>query len=127
MYAKFLVISFNKNDIEFQRFKVEIEIKELSKINAARLLLTSAVDCPNLKKFQSAQSLAEHKIFQLISYKPEGILQVASLLNQKTLDEIVQEKEQQQQKEEDDSTNEQEKSLEFGEFSWIMNISYRDL
>lgn len=56
------------------RFKIEVEIKELSRINAAKLLLIAAGDCKNLKEFKSSQELSEHKIFNLVSYKPVGIL-----------------------------------------------------
>ncbi len=63
MYAKLLVTSYNKEDIEFQRFKVDIEIDKLSQLNAARLLLMAAGDSKNLKEFQSASQLSKHKIF----------------------------------------------------------------
>jgi len=39
MYAEFMIISFNKDDIlENKRYIVEIEISPLSLMNAARLL-----------------------------------------------------------------------------------------
>lgn len=63
-----------------------MEIKELSRINAARLLMIVAGQYENLKKFKTASELSHHKIFDMISYKPVGIIQMASLIAEKTLD-----------------------------------------
>eukprot|EP00347_Sterkiella_histriomuscorum_P024050 403332474 len=130
MHAKFVVISHLKEDInEKYIFKVQLEITGLSKINAAKLLLMAAGNSKYLRDFKTPEQLSKHKIFSLISYKPVGILQMAPLLFEKSLDQIVKEKEEQKSvavvvnSQEDHS----KQNLEFGEFSWIMNISYRDL
>lgn len=49
IHAKLLVISYNKDDIEQQRYKIDLKIDKLSKTDAARLLLIAAKDCKNLK------------------------------------------------------------------------------
>lgn len=46
----------------------------------------AAGNSKSLKEFKSAEDLSKHKIFQMISYKPIGILQMAPLLFEKTLD-----------------------------------------
>lgn len=59
MNAKFLVITYNKTDISDKfRFKVPIDINELSKMNAARLLLIVAGHYKHMKEFKSAKELS---------------------------------------------------------------------
>ena len=49
MNAKFMVISYNKNDIlEKYKFKTSVEIGNLQRIDAARLLLQAAANSPHL-------------------------------------------------------------------------------
>ncbi|CDW81385.1 UNKNOWN [Stylonychia lemnae] len=131
MFAKFAVITYNKGDIiEKYRFKVQVEITELSIFDAAKLLLTAAGNCKSLALYKDdPRKLSKHKIFQMISYKPVGILQMVPLVQAKDLDSIVKDIEEQknQQSLTKSYTEEPKQSMEFGEFSWIMNISYRDL
>ena len=76
-----MVITPNKVDLyDKGRFKYDIEISELSKINAARLLMLAAENSPHLKKYKTASELSKHEIFTMISFKPSGILQMAPLL-----------------------------------------------
>lgn len=45
-----MVITHNKDDLyDKARYKLDIEIPELSKINAAKLLMLAAENSPNLK------------------------------------------------------------------------------
>ena len=73
--VKILVVSQNKEDINDKiEYKVELQIAELSRIDAARLLISAAGNCKNLQKFKNALELSKEPIFDLISYKPSGIL-----------------------------------------------------
>ena len=101
-YAKILVVTKEKDDItEEVKFKVQMQIKELTKLNAAKLLLMASGSSKHLKQHQNPKELAKHQIFNLISFKPSGILQMAPLLFEKSLDDIVKEKEQEQKREHD--------------------------
>ena len=81
-----------KEDIKDYNQKVSIPIHELSRENAAKLLLRAGENTLHLKSYKKPEDLAKHALFDVISYKPSGIVQLASLLQYKTLDEIVQEK-----------------------------------
>lgn len=57
-------------------------------------MLVAAGTSKYLKNLQNPKELMNHKIFDLITFKPSGILQLAPLIMEQSLDFIVKEKEE---------------------------------
>jgi hypothetical protein len=74
-------------------YRKQIPIGDLNKLNAAKLLLMAAGTSKYLKHYKNPKDLANHPIFNMIPLKPSGILQMAPLAIEKSLDEIVKVKE----------------------------------
>lgn len=89
---KLIVITPNIKDIDTNNFYKGIEIPELNQIDAARLLMKCAKESNHLKDFQNEKEFSKHQIFQVFPLKPQGIVQIAQVLRDKSLQEIVDEK-----------------------------------
>jgi len=64
---------------------VPLKIEELTKLNAAKLMLKVSGDSKHLKSFKDADALSKHQIFDLFPLRPDGIVQIALLLKHKSL------------------------------------------
>ena len=91
-YLEIIVVSPSKDDIKDHKLKVSVPIGDLSRECAARLLFKAGENSVHLKSYKKPEDLAKHPLFDVISYKPSGIVQLAPLLQKLTLDEIVKEK-----------------------------------
>jgi len=81
----------------------QIEIQDLKKTDVAKLLMTVCPDHKNLKEFKSYQELSEHRLFSKISLRPESIIQLVPLLNEKSLDEIAKQMDKEERQELEES------------------------
>lgn len=76
-FAKIMVVTRLKDDITSNKeftFKVPVEIGDLTRLNAAKLLLLVAGKFKFLKNYKNPKELMNHEIFNNISFKPSGIL-----------------------------------------------------
>lgn len=73
-YLEIIVVTRDKDDIKDTKLKEAIKIDVLSRKNAARLLMKSGEDKVHLKSFKNPEDLAKHPLFDVISYKPSGII-----------------------------------------------------
>ena len=92
--TRFIIISEEEKDLiddEYIQFKQSLLIPELSLVDAAKILMKEAKDSTHLKQFTSAYQLSKHKIFTVFPLKPRGIVQIAMLLKNKSLDAIYEE------------------------------------
>lgn len=73
--TKFIVITNGKDDISGNKKyeKKELEIPELERLDAAKLLMLAGKDAKYLK-FKNEFDLAKHAIFTVFPLKPQGIL-----------------------------------------------------
>jgi hypothetical protein len=51
-----------------------IKISDLTKLNAAKLMMKIAGDSNHLKQYRNPNELSKHEIFDLFPLRPQGII-----------------------------------------------------
>ena len=74
LFTKVIVVSNKSTDIDTSGYKIEHQIKALSELNAAKLLISAAGDAKYMRANWDPKELMKHPIFGLMNLKPAGIL-----------------------------------------------------